>query len=295
MFVYILIRAQEKKFSARQVCAALPVSESGFYKWKKNRSKPKAWQKLLAEMHKILDENEENSNYGVERMRIALEQRGIKRSFSTVRRAMARGNLLHKDRRSPDGLTKADKAALKPQNIIRQDFTADAPLRKLLTDITQIQCRDGKLYVSPLLDCYNGEIISLMMDTNMKKELCIKTITEAYRKFDIKSGVIIHSDSGSQYTSDACKRTLGALHAVQSMSGVGKCWDNSRMESWFATLKKEKIYQLDTTKLTVEEVKTIVWRYTFAYYNTKRVTTVNPGGWPPTVYRERTTVQKAVA
>jgi len=278
LFVYILIRVQEKEISARQMCAALPVSESGFYKWKKNRSKPKAWQNLLAEMHKILDEDEENSNYGVERMRIALEQRGIKRSFSTVKRAMARGNLLHEDRRSPDGLTKADKAAMKAQNIIRQDFTADAPLRKLLTDITQFPCRDGKLYVSPLLDCYNGEIISLVMDTNMKKELCIKTITEAYREFDIKSGVIIHSDSGSQYTSDAYKKTLGTLHAVQSMSGVGKCRDNSRMESWFATLKKEKIYQLDTTKLTVEEVKTIVWRYTFAYYNTKRVTTVNPGG-----------------
>jgi putative transposase len=82
--VYILIRAQEKKFSALQMCAALPVSESGFYKWKKNRTKPKAWQKLLAEMHKILDEDEENSNYGVERMRIALEQRGINRLESLI-------------------------------------------------------------------------------------------------------------------------------------------------------------------------------------------------------------------
>ena len=137
--------------------------------------------------------------------------------------------------------------------------------------------------MSPLFDCYNGEIISLAMDTNMKKELCIKTITEAYKNFDIQSGAIIHSDSGSQYTSGEYKKTLGQLHAVQSMSGVGKCWDNARMESWFATLKKEKIYQLDTTKLTVEEVKTIVWRYTFAYYNTKRVTTVNPDGLPPLV------------
>jgi putative transposase len=286
--VYILIRAQEKKISARQMCSALPVSESGFYKWKKNRSKPKAWQLLLSEIHGILDEDPENMNYGVERMMIALEQRGIKRSFSTVKRAMMRGNLLHENRRSPDGLTKADKMAMRPQNIIRQDFTADKPLRKLLTDITQIPCRDGKLYVSPLLDCYNGEIISLVMDTNMKKELCMKTITAAYKKFEIQSGVIIHSGSGSQYTSLEYCKTLGTLHAVQSMSGVGKCWDNSRMESWFATLKKEKIYQLDTTKLTVEEVKTIVWRYAFAYYNTKRVTTVNPGGWPPTVYREKT-------
>ena len=94
-------------------------------------------------------------------------------------------NLLHEDRRSPDGLTKADKKAIRPQNIIKQDFSAQEPLRKLLTDITQIPCKDGKLYVSPLFDCYNGEIISLVMDTNMKKELCIKTITDAYKNFDI--------------------------------------------------------------------------------------------------------------
>ena len=292
--MYIQNCADEKKFSVRMMCAALPVSERGFYKWKVNKGKPKAWQKLLAQMHEILDEDEENKNYGVRRMQIALEQRGIKRSLSTVRRVMARGNLLHEDRRSPDGLTKADKKAMRPQNIIKQDFSAQEPLRKLLTDITQIPCKDGKLYVSPLFDCYNGEIISLAMDTNMKKELCIKTITEAYKNFDIQSGAIIHSDSGSQYTSGEYKKTLGQLHAVQSMSGVGKCWDNARMESWFATLKKEKIYQLDTTKLTVEEVKTIVWRYTFAYYNTKRVTTVNPDGLPPLVYR-KTAAKKSAA
>ena len=61
-------------------------------------------------------------------------------------------------------------------------------------------------------------------------------------------------------TSNEYKKILGQLHAVQSMSGIGKCWDNARMESWFVTLKKEKIYQLNTTKLTVEKVKTIVWR-----------------------------------
>ena len=223
MFVYIHCRADEKKFSVRMMCAVLPVSESGFYKWKRDRGKLKKWQNLLAEMHKILDEDEENKNYGVRRMQIVLEQRGIKRSLSTVRRVMARGNLLHEERRSSDGLTKADKKAMKPQNIIKQDFSAQEPLRKLLTDITQIPCKDGKLYVSPLLDCYNGEIIALAMDTNMKKELCIKTITEAYKNFDIKDGAIIHSDGGSQYTSSEYKKILGQLHAVQSMSGVGKC------------------------------------------------------------------------
>ena len=221
--MYIQNCAEEKKFSVRMMCAALPVSERGFYKWKVNKGKPKAWQKLLAQMHEILEEDEENKNYGVRRMQIAFEQRGIKRSLSTIRRVMARGNLLHEDSRTPDGLTKADKKAMRLQNIIKQDFSAQAPLRKLLTDIMQILCKDGKLYVPPLFDCYNGEIISLVMDTNMKKELCIKTITEAYKNFDIQSGAIIHSDCGSQYTSGEYKKTLGQLHAVQSMSGVGKC------------------------------------------------------------------------
>ncbi|MGI5100612.1 hypothetical protein HGH48_11580, partial [Treponema vincentii] len=113
LFAYIHHRTAEKQFSARMLCAVLPVSESGFYKWKRNRKKVKAWQKLLAQMHEILEEDEENKNYGVRRMQIVLEQRGIK-----------------------------------------QDFRAQEPLRKLLTDITQILCKDGKLYVSPLLDCY---------------------------------------------------------------------------------------------------------------------------------------------
>ena len=68
-----------------------------------------------------------------------------------------------------------------------------------------------------------------------------------------------------------------------------------RIESWFATLKKGNLYQLDTIKLTVEEVKTIVWRYTFAYYNTKRIATVNPDGLPPVAYREKTASEKDAA
>lgn len=134
------------------MCSSLSVSESGYYKWKRNRNSPKAWQILLAEIHKILAEHQDNNNYGVERMMIALEQRGISRSYSTVKRAMKKGNLLHVSRRSPDGLTKADKKADRPDNIISQDFTAAEPNEKWLTDITQVQCSDGTLYISPILD-----------------------------------------------------------------------------------------------------------------------------------------------
>ena len=76
------------------------------------------------------------------------------------------------------------------------------------------------------------------------------------------------------------------MHAIQSMSDVGKCYDNCRMESFFATLKKKKLYQLDTTKITREEVKMEVWRFV-QYYTRTRICTFNEGGYPPVVYREK--------
>ncbi len=277
------------------MCTSLSVSESGYYKWKRNRTRPKPWQLLLAEIHAILAEHPDNNNYGIERMMIALEQRGIIRSYSTVKRAMKKGNLLHESRRSPDGLTKADKKADRPDNIIKQDFTASRPDVKWLTDITQTQCRDGILYIAPVFDCYRGEIVSLAMDTNMKKNLCIKAISDAYRLRSPGAGVVIHSDAGSQYTSRAYRQILGHFHAIQSMSDVAKCYDNARMESWFATLKKEKIYKLDTGNMSVEEVKQEVWRYTFAYYNTLRITTATEDGYPPSVYNGKEADRKSVA
>lgn len=73
------------------------------------------------------------------------------------------------------------------------------------------------------------------------------------------------------------------------MSDVGKCYDNSRMESFFATLKKEKIYKFNTLKMKREEVQKMVWRYVMIYYNRQRITTVNEGGFPSTVYRNMAT------
>ena len=113
-------------------------------------------------------------------MLIALEQKGIKTSLSSVRRAMWKGNLAKRNRRSPDGLTKADKKAMQPENLLKRDFTADEPNKKWLTDITQVNCKDGKLYIVPVFDCFSGEIVSLAMDRNMKKELCICALKAAF-------------------------------------------------------------------------------------------------------------------
>ena len=220
-------------------------------------------------------------------MQAALAQRGTHVSLRTVYRTMSEFGLIHRHRR-PHGITKADTAIQDRENLIKRDFSAAAPLKKLLTDITEVQCSDGKLYVSPILDCFNGEIVALEMHDNMKKELCIDTIKQLREKYGKLEGTVLHSDRGCQYTSCAFRRELVTNGLIQSLSGTAHCYDNARMESFFATLKKEKLYQIPTYRMKREEVKTVIFRYIFGYYNTQRINSFNAGGLSPVALRTST-------
>ena len=172
-------------------------------------------------------------------MQAALSQRGTHVSLRTVYRTMSEAGLIHRHRR-PHGITKADTATQEKENLIKRDFSAAAPMKKLLTDITEVQCSDGKLYVSPILDCFNGEIIALEMRDNMKKELCIDTIKQLREKYGRLDGTILHSDRGCQYTSYAFRRELVTNGLIQSLSGTAHCYDNARMESFFCHIEERK-------------------------------------------------------
>ena len=266
------------------MCCVLNVSEAGYYKYIKNLDKPDKDTFLSAAIMEIIDESSFNDNYGVPRMKIALFNKGLKVGTRRLTRLMRELNLIHERKRRPKGLTKATTEVQEQENLIKQDFTADKPFTKLLTDISQIQCADGKLYISPILDCFGGEILALQMRNNMKKELCIDTIEAAARRYPIR-GAILHSDRGSQYTSDEFRKTLKSNGVTQSLSGVDHCYDNARMESFFATLKKELLYRIPTHTMRRSKVETIIFRYVFTYYNTIRINTSNPGGLPPAAYR----------
>ena len=150
---------------------------------------------------------------------------------------------------------------------------------------TEVQCSDRKLYVSPILDCFNGEIIALEMRDNMKKELCIDTVKQLHEKYGRLEGTVLHSDRGCQYTSYAFRGILASSGLIQSLSGTANCYDNSRRESFFATLKKVKLYQIPTYKMKREEVRSIIFRYIFGYYNTQRTNSFNEGGLLPVALR----------
>lgn len=274
------------------MCKVLAVSESGYYRSLKPASKSERQQLLLVKIKEIIEAHEDNRNYGVQRMLLALSQIEMKASYSTVYRVMKKHGLLQKAKRHPNGITREDAEAQKSENLIQRDFSASSPNQKWLSDITEVPCSDGKLYVSAVLDCFNGEIVGLAMDDNMRKELCIQAFENACKARNAR-GMIFHSDRGSQFTSRAFRECLAKRDAIQSMSGTGRCYDNARMESFFATLKKEKLYKIKTERYPMSYVKSVIFRYIMVYYNRQRIYTSNPGGWPPVVYRERMLSQTA--
>lgn len=280
------IRDHEDRWDIRQQCRVLGVSESGYYRRRSNEGKPGRDEVLTVEIKEILATHPDNDNYGVQRVQIALSQEGKKAGLRRITHIMRENGWLHEAKRRPRGITKADNEAQKAENLIQRDFSAENPCQKLLTDISEVQCADGKLYISPIMDCFNGEIIALCMEDNMRKELVIETL-ECAAKGRSFCGAILHSDRGSQYTSEAFRSRLNRLGMKQSMSGTGKCYDNARMESFFATLKKEKLYRIATHLMKMSVVKSIIFRYVFVYYNRQRIYTRNPDGWPPAVYRQR--------
>ena len=149
------------------MCRVLHLSESGYYRWLRNRGRHSSRQLLAGKVKKILEEHPDNRNYGVDRVCLALEQDGVDVSRRTVYRVMKENGWLHK-RRIPHGITKTTTEAQEQENLLKRDFSAQRPLEKFLTDITEVQCADGKLYVSPIMDCFSGEIVALEMRDNMK-------------------------------------------------------------------------------------------------------------------------------
>lgn len=268
------------------MCRALHVSEQGYYR--SLRRPEKGWRdrELLEQIYECLREDEENgSNYGVRRIIAWLRlHRGYTGGSRRVYRICREHHLTIRPRRRPNGITEADRKAEKAENLILRDFTAKRPNEKFLTDITEIPCREGKLYLAAVLDCFDGSIQGFQMDDNMRAELCKQALENACRGNHV-AGAILHSDRGSQFTSSLFRAALQSHKLIQSMSGTGRCYDNARMESFFATLKKEKLYQMDTAKMSREDVKNAVFRY-IAYYNLRRISSVT-GGLPPLVYRER--------
>ena len=290
-FIALKTNDGKSKGNIAMYCKCMDVSRQGFYIYLKNKNKPLKYKWVADLMWEILKEDEYNDTYGRYRMREALLLKYPDKpipSERTIYRIMEIIGIVHKPGRKPNGITKADKEARKSDDLIKRDFKADKPLEKCITDITEIKCMDGKLYVSAIFDCYDVAVLGLAMDTNMKAQLCVQTIKNAYRLYPGLRGTILHSDRGTQYTSTEYRDAIKLYGIKQSMNSAGgRCHDNARCESMWARLKEELFYgRYNTEKMTVSEVKKLVWRYFMSYWNNRRICSSNEG-LPPLIKRRK--------
>jgi transposase InsO family protein len=272
---------------------ALSVRREGYHVWLKvelsgtRQIRQAKDDELLTSLKKI---KTKNKKYGTLRLRRGLDTDAASNkrpSYGKIYKICKDNGLLQKSRKSK-GLTKADPKAQASEDLIKRDFTAVTPNKKWLSDITEVEAKDGKLYIAGVLDCCDGVLVGLAMNDNMKSELCVSALEIAvsrYVKPVINKGekldLIAHSERGSQYTSNKYRNQLAKHGITQSMGRTGSCYDYARMESFFATMKKELIYDFDHKNMTKAELRAAIFNWVELDYNSERFYSANDDYLPP--------------
>lgn len=166
-------------------------------------------------------------------------------------------------------------------NIIGRNFSTNAPNEKWATDVTEIKIHDKKIYLSPILDMFNGEIVSYSISNSPNLHMVMTMLNKACRKVDIPDGLILHSDQGYHYQNRKYQNTLKRRHITQSMSRKGNCLDNAMMENFFGLMKNELLYLQEWD--SIEQFKKELVKY-IRYYNNDRIK-LRLNGKSPVKYR----------
>lgn len=235
-----------------------------YYHMKRLRSE----DKYASEKNEIKDIfHEHKGRYGYRRVTAEMRNRKYVINHKTVQRLMDEMGLKSQIRKVRYHSYKGEIGKVAP-NIINRDFVATAPNRKWATDITQINIGSTKLYLSPILDMYNGEIISRNISTSPNLDQVYDMLDKAFAKFDNLDGLILHSDQGWQYQHYGYRKRLEEHHIIQYMSRKGNCLDNSMMENFFGIMKSELLYaeKFESAQAFIKALEEYI-----DYYNNKRI------------------------
>jgi putative transposase len=208
--------------------------------------------------------------YGSPKIHQQLRQEGWRCSRKRVIRLMRQANLCAKRQRCFKRSTRRNPAHPVAPNQLKQRFVAACPNQIWLADLTFIPTDEGWLYLATVMDLFSRRIIGWAMAARMTDELSQQALRMALLQRPVSPQPLLHhSDQGSQYTSAAYQRLLAAHHIQVSMSGVGNCYDNAPMESFFSLLKMELVYH--ERYATRQAAKTSIFDYIEVFYNRQRM------------------------
>lgn len=279
----LLVDALKALYALPELLAQLDLARSSYFY---HRARVKAADKYLAVRKTLADIFELNHRcYGYRRLQASLTRQCITISEKVVQRLMKQESLVvarPKRRRYGSYLGEISPA---PENLINRDFHAAAPNEKWLTDIIEFQIPAGKVYLSPIIDCFDGLVISWTLGTRPDAEL-VNTMLDAAIE-TVASGndrPVVHSDRGAHYRWPGWLSRIGDAKLIRSMSRKGCSPDNAACEGFFGRLKTELFYPRDWKTTTIGQFIEVVDSY-IRWYNEKRIK-ISLGSLSPTEYRE---------
>lgn len=266
---YPFIARHRAVWSVSELCQVLGVSRSGFYEWhgRSPSARERANERLTGRIRESFEASDRT--YGSPRVWRDLRAWGERCGRHRVARLMRGAHLVAraKRRRHPSDAGPRPTHAI-AANLLDRDFTANAPNQKWAADFTYVWTAEGWLYVAAVMDLYSRRIVGWSMQASMTSQLVIDALMMALHRRGRPREVLHHSDQGSQYTSEQFQMLLADAGIVCSMSKRGDCWDNAAMESFFSTLKTERlnrrIYQ------SRDECRAEVFDYIERFYNARR-------------------------
>ena len=210
---------------------------------------------------------EHKGRYGYRRITAEMLNRGFVINHKTVKRLMDELGVKCTIRKIKYRSYKGDVGKTAP-NVIARDFAATAPNQKWATDVTQINIASTKLYLSPIIDMFNGEVVSYDISTSPNMKQIYNMLNRAYRKTGNLDGLILHSDQGWQYQHYGYQAWLKKHNIIQSMSRKGNCLDNAMAENFFGIMKSELLYSqnFESPKAFIKALDEYI-----LYYNNKRI------------------------
>ena len=225
--------------------------------------------------------NANKGRYGYRRITIAMRNKGYAINHKTVQKLMNILGLKGKQRKNDKYQSYKGTVGKIADNLLQRDFKADKPFEKITTDVTQFKIGDEKVYLSPVLDLFNNEIVSYSISTSPNLEQIREMLEGLFEKLPVDATPIFHSDQGWQYQHTEYQRLLAQHNITQSMSRKGNCMDNGAMENFFGRLKVEMFYgeKFESVNDFINELKKYIH-----YYNNERIS-LKLKGMSPVQYR----------
>jgi len=278
------------EFAVEKICDALPISKSGYYKWKKKPYTDHYEDDLvLLEFIRNIH-RDSNERFGSPRIHAKLKEQGRNDNHKRVERLMRENDIRSKAARKYKVTTDSNHDKNISPNLLRRDFNPPEPNHVWVSDITYIETLEGWLYLAVIIDLYSRKVVGWSMSKTMSRHLVIDAFNMAWVSRGAPEGLIFHSDRGSQYASNDFRNLLGRCCVSQSMSRAGDCWDNACSESFFASLKKEEVYMTPVYP-TREYAKDCIFEYIEIFYNSYRPHSFN-GQVSPNRFEEINSTEK---